>query len=1672
MAIPQSRASARKLVQKITRDHGFVSPERLQQLETFNPELRRDIEEALLTKDKLIGSSVLTLATNLYTSKARFVFELLQNADDNMYERAKASGDAPYVSFHVHPNCIVVECNEDGFTDGNLTAICAIGKSSKTGDQRYIGEKGIGFKSVFMAAWKVHIQSGMLSFSFRHRIGDSGMGMISPLWEETDDGTELPLPLTRFTLYLHDDGDPEMLSKARQSIEMQFEDLQETMLLFMKNLQKIHVVLYDETSQQMSSTTYSIERPRDTYAILKRIRAIGGKTEETVKRYHITTHRAINLAKNENRTYSADEVISRVYATSQIVLAFPLSESHIPIVEPQDLFVFLPVRQVGFNFLIHADFVTDANRQDVVQDSLRNSGLIDAVADAFIKAMLQLCEDDALPFQWMRYLPEKEDKKWSGLWLSLVQCIKHRMNGTAILYDRHHSRKRYMEDLRCLTRHVMDANGDPLFATRKILSQIISEHYKSTDLLTLKDYGLRECTYSDFIGWIRKDLRSGVLSRIRSPTTSDDWHYRVARQLDRPFQKEWRALCTEVKKLELIPVNDGSWVSGDRTSVYFQKVDDLEIPSNIDLRLVAKNVVDPHRLALFKKLGVMTAPIRLVRDSILRFYDKSTPDIETSLQHLKFLYLTETEDEEFPDYEELKLFDQHGNIVKPFTDCIYITNNDSYGGWELFRSKPDVGIPGFPANFVHQKYFEDPPAETGDEWVDWFYDALNVRRVVYLGYGKHGQEELNYIQTYRPEKLLGAIHEIYQRFPDTLSLCGVTNNIAVLCPGNRKVPLKNTYFPTTDLVDRAEKLLGQGVFFPWLQLEFENASSRIPPTWKSLLELLGVPVLHTDVDFALSMFKYLRDAFYSEAVAPDTSRLCELYDHIQEKCWGSEHRIDETRKVRAFFSLEPSIYIPGSQITWASLDECVWDAPQEMETKYVLKQLYGSCSCRRGDKCPYFTDFFVETLGIRAYCTWEDYIEELEELKDACDDVDTIMGIYEGIDSLPLEHLDIDAIREVFENKALIYASVDNEMSWYKPSQCVWSTSALLKGKVSLNEDYEDLDHLFTQVLGVKRVDLQMAIDDLKLTSSQPSVSVAEMKESIWTVNSLLSTESSPPNPSEIIQRSIFPVRHPFGGGIICETVKVEFFIVDREQLKRSFSNKVKLLDFSLKEVSHLRPFLQWCGFQGRYLSCCVKEVTSFPGEGASLVSTPSLQIRHKAHAFLRIACHFNSPRSRSAQDLQCLYGALKNARIFETDAISSNLRVLQDKEVHEVESSRTTLHINENALGLNVYIPRKKDDQQFILSTKLAESLLNWMMTHPTTQICDGIEGGAVNATRDVFLVPYAKLSEALEENGIATIDLENTDEILPGSDLVLTPFGVSVEGIRNLDIHDEDATEYDGVSTPISGAESATASYNASSYSPERRSSVENSFTRVQISSIEHPALPRDGTADSHYIATLSRAITAGRRDNIPVHGESNRERTSSSRHEAVYLGLGSPSQGERNYKVGAAGELYVFELLSHLSGAQGLPAFNSNNWKSNIRKHVTVHPEYADMEDWRGSETSDITYSDVQGVLTDELIEKGYLAQDLWGGKRPNYFIEVKSTTSSCETPFYMSKGQYRRMQNNTNQQNHASATIYVIFRVYWLGQDNVGLRIYLDPESLRRTHQLEFTSELWSVVPGLG
>lgn len=102
------------------------------------------------------------LSEDLYSKQTHFILELIQNADDNDY----APGVDPQLIFKLSPERLVLVNNEVGFSEKNVRALCDVGKSSKTKKTGYIGEKGIGFKSVFTISNTPEIHSNGYHFRF------------------------------------------------------------------------------------------------------------------------------------------------------------------------------------------------------------------------------------------------------------------------------------------------------------------------------------------------------------------------------------------------------------------------------------------------------------------------------------------------------------------------------------------------------------------------------------------------------------------------------------------------------------------------------------------------------------------------------------------------------------------------------------------------------------------------------------------------------------------------------------------------------------------------------------------------------------------------------------------------------------------------------------------------------------------------------------------------------------------------------------------------------------------------------------------------------------------------------------------------------------------------------------------------------------------------------------------------------------------------------------------------------------------------------------------------------------------------------------------------------------------------------------------------------------------
>ena len=264
------------------------------------------------------------------------MFELIQNAEDNIYTSAKRENYDPYLSFNVFPDRIIIDSNEDGFTTDDVQAICSTGESQKLQSKGYIGEKGIGFKSVFKLAKRAHIQSGPFSFSFHHSrsLEDSGLGMVTPLDEDHE---QLAANIrTRITLDIFDD--------------MNFQDstddvlnIPDTLLLFLDTLKTLRVNQYFPCASREVEYEHRLCEGGQKERITKTIKFDSTEDRQTTF-YWVFRKQVDNLPEEPSR---------KSIRQATVVLAFPVNEHDIPIVCPQYVYAYLPIRIAGFTVCLY-----------------------------------------------------------------------------------------------------------------------------------------------------------------------------------------------------------------------------------------------------------------------------------------------------------------------------------------------------------------------------------------------------------------------------------------------------------------------------------------------------------------------------------------------------------------------------------------------------------------------------------------------------------------------------------------------------------------------------------------------------------------------------------------------------------------------------------------------------------------------------------------------------------------------------------------------------------------------------------------------------------------------------------------------------------------------------------------------------------------------------------------------------------------------------------------------------------------------------------------------------------------------------------------------------------------------------------------------------------------------
>lgn len=334
--------------------------------------LLRNFRETLAENAKLNGEnypnllkSILTVGEDgLYSDSLRFIFELIQNVDDCDF--AQPDDCKLDMRFDFEHGEIILTYNEVGFTPFNVFSITGIAEAAKniSATKDEIGEKGIGFKSVFGVADRVLIRSGWFSFELYKD------NFTIPIAAYKDDSY---CSGTQMTLYVPGRAE-EIYRKIKEKYCRKEALFSKNPLLFLRKL--TYLKLYFDTWRSMEFSvsrsaipnTGEITREDNVNVSVKLRDQVNGVDRETIEKIACTryTYPVIYSRSDCQSRYGENTAVGSDGGKPMVLQAVVPCAEDVQKVGNGALYSFLPT-QLAFTVPIvcHAPFKLDSSREFV-----------------------------------------------------------------------------------------------------------------------------------------------------------------------------------------------------------------------------------------------------------------------------------------------------------------------------------------------------------------------------------------------------------------------------------------------------------------------------------------------------------------------------------------------------------------------------------------------------------------------------------------------------------------------------------------------------------------------------------------------------------------------------------------------------------------------------------------------------------------------------------------------------------------------------------------------------------------------------------------------------------------------------------------------------------------------------------------------------------------------------------------------------------------------------------------------------------------------------------------------------------------------------------------------------------------------------------------------------------
>lgn len=355
------------------------------------------------------ANSLILLSSGIYTEEERFVFELLQNAVDAHNEESEILD----VKMIIKDGYFIFLHNGEAFTERDIEGLCDVGNGNKMKDVKKIGYKGIGFKSVFMRSTNVTVQSGGYCFKFDKSYWDN---YWYEHWNDSEFGERDAEKkyLMPWQIIPIETTPPISLNNYEYNVATYIkingtDSLEHKILKLLSSSQFLLFLMCDNicmTFESNGMTKCWIEKQKRNNQVVLYTNGM----EESRWLFH--TNKNVKVPPELKEAINADiNTPDKLKNADSFDLSFAVAldeKGKLKRLEKAVVYTYLPTSfcfgSEGFPFLVNANFITDAGRQQLHKDSEWNKLIFSKIPSEYLTWMKEI---STVYKNYWEVLPEK-----------------------------------------------------------------------------------------------------------------------------------------------------------------------------------------------------------------------------------------------------------------------------------------------------------------------------------------------------------------------------------------------------------------------------------------------------------------------------------------------------------------------------------------------------------------------------------------------------------------------------------------------------------------------------------------------------------------------------------------------------------------------------------------------------------------------------------------------------------------------------------------------------------------------------------------------------------------------------------------------------------------------------------------------------------------------------------------------------------------------------------------------------------------------------------------------------------------------------------------------------------------------------------------------------------------